>query len=116
LMRHRKEQAAWRLKLGLGKTDFVFTSPLGGMIDPTVFSEAFTKEAAGAGMTPITFHGLRHSHITHLLRAGVPVHVVSARAGHARPSITLDTYSHLLGGDDEKAAELADAMLRRALK
>jgi hypothetical protein len=27
-----------------------------------------------------------------------------------------DTYSHLLGGDDEKAAELADAMLRRALK
>jgi len=28
----------------------------------------------------------------------------------------LDSYSHLLGGDDEKAAELADAMLRRALK
>jgi hypothetical protein len=44
------------------------------------------------------------------------VHIVSARAGHARPSITLDSYSHLLGGDDEKAAELADAMLRRALK
>jgi integrase len=115
LTHHRKEQAAWRLKLGLGKTDFVFTSPLGGMIDPTVFSESFTKEARGAG-TPITFHGLRHSHITHLLRAGVPVHIVSARAGHARPSITLDTYSHLLGGDDEKAAELADAMLLRALK
>ena len=117
LARHRKEQAAWRLKLGMGKdpADLVFTSPMGAMIDPTVFSEAFTKEARAAGM-PITFHGLRHSHITHLLRAGVPVHIVSARAGHARPSITLDSYSHLLGGDDEKAAELADAMLRRALK
>ena len=82
---------------------------------PVSLPEAFIKEARAAGM-PITFHGLRHSHITHLLRAGVPVHIVSARAGHARPSITLDSYSHLLGGDDEKAAELADAMLRRALK
>jgi hypothetical protein len=46
----------------------------------------------------------------------VPVHVVSARAGHAKASITLDTYSHLIGGDDARAAEVADAMLRRALK
>jgi integrase len=62
------------------------------------------------------FHGLRHTHITHLLKAGVPVHVVSARAGHARASITLDAYSHLLGGEDEAAADIADAMLRRVLK
>jgi len=44
------------------------------------------------------------------------VHVVSARAGHARPSITLDTYAHLLGGEQERAAEQADAMLRQGLK
>ena len=31
-------------------------------------------------------------------------------------SITLDTYSHLLGGEDADAAERADEMLRRALK
>ena len=46
----------------------------------------------------------------------VPVHVVSARAGHARPSVTLDTYSHLLGAEDDDAAKRADDMLRRALK
>jgi hypothetical protein len=50
-----------------------------------------------------------------LLKSGVPVHVVSARAGHAKPSITLDTYSHLLGGEDNDAARQADEILRRVL-
>jgi integrase len=42
LTRHRKEQATWRLKLGMGKdsADLVFTTTLGAMIDPTAFSEA----------------------------------------------------------------------------
>ena len=43
-------------------------------------------------------------------------HIVSARAGHARASITLDTYSHLMTGDDASAAMQADEMLRRTLK
>jgi integrase len=76
--------------------------------------ESFTAEAAA--IKRVTFHALRHTHITHLLREGVPVHVVSARAGHANPNITLGTYAHLLGGDDERAADIAEAMLRRALK
>jgi hypothetical protein len=42
--------------------------------------------------------------------------VVAARAGHAKASVTLDVYSHLLGGDDDRAAEEADKMLTRALK
>lgn len=62
------------------------------------------------------FHGLRHLHITHLLKSGVPVHVVSARVGHARPSITFDAYSHVLGDEDALAAKQTDEMLRRALK
>jgi hypothetical protein len=28
------------------------------------------------------------------------MHVVSAWAGHSKPFITFDTYSHLLGGED----------------
>ena len=117
LTHHRKEQAALRLKLGLGKdsNDLVFTTQDGKMFDPACFAKAFVREVAAAGVKRISFHALRHTHITHLLRDGVPVHVVSARAGHARASITLDTYSHLLGGDDENAAARTDAMLQRAL-
>ena len=117
LEHHRKEQLEQRLKLGLGgRPEFVCTSPLGSIMDPNYVSDAFVKEAAAAGLKPITFHGLRHTHLTLLLKSGVPVHVVSARAGHARPSITLDTYCHLLGGEDNDAARHADAILQRVLK
>jgi integrase len=46
----------------------------------------------------------------------VPVHIVSARAGHSSPTITLTTYAHLIGGDDERAAEQAEAILKRLTK
>ena len=117
LERHRKAQLELRLKVGLGgRPDLVFTSPLGEMFNPNSVSEAFTNEVKRAGLKPITFHSLRHTHITLLLRSGIPVHVVSARAGHAKASITLDTYSHLLGGEDDHAASSADEMLQRLLK
>jgi len=35
-----------------------------------------------------------------LLKSAVPVHAEAARAGHARASTTLDSYSHLLGRED----------------
>jgi hypothetical protein len=44
------------------------------------------------------------------------VHIVSRRVGHANANITLGTYAHLLGGDDDRAAAQAEAMLRRTLK
>jgi integrase len=46
LARHRKEQSALRLKLGLGKdnANLVFTSAEGVIISPTVFSVAFMRE------------------------------------------------------------------------
>jgi integrase len=104
LEQHRKEQLEQRLKVGLGgRPDLVFTSPLGEMLHPDTLSEAFTNKVAAAGLKPITFHGLRHTHIT------------LARAGHAKPSITLDTYCHLLGGEDNDAAKQAEAILCRVL-
>ena len=114
LIQHRKEQAALRLKLGLGKSDLVFTSPEGRAIHPVVFCNTFTCKTRAAGLKT-KFHALRHLHITYLLKNGVPVHVVSARAGHSRASITLDAYSHLLGDEDELAAKQADEILRGAL-
>jgi integrase len=84
------------------------------MLFPDSFSEAFANEVAK--IKPITFHGLRHTHATLLLKSGVPVHVVSARLGHAKPSITLDTYCHLLGGEDNDAAKESEEILLRVLR
>jgi integrase len=118
LGRHRKEQSALRLRLGLGRdaNDLVFTTSEGSMLRPNTFTEAFSHEAKRAGLKPVRLHSLRHSHLSMLLRSGVPVHAVAARAGHARASTTLDSYLHLLGGEDNRAADKADEILRRALK
>ena len=43
------------------------------------------------------------------------MHVVSARAGHANPSVTLNIYAHLLSDDQESAAAVIDVALRQAL-
>ena len=44
----------------------------------------------------VTFHSLRHSHVTQLLKRGVNVKVVSERIGHATTSLTMDVYAHVL--------------------
>jgi integrase len=117
LRAYRKEHAELCLALGLGRVDLVFPRwPDDGLRHPSRFSKAFASEVKAATVSPITFHGLRHTHLTHLLRSGVPVHVVSARAGHANPTVTLNAYSHLLEGDQEKAAAVMDETLRAAIK
>ena len=50
-----------------------------------------------SGEVPQTWtpHWMRHSHATALLLSGVPVHVVSRRAGHVDVQTTLNTYAHV---------------------
>ena len=58
----------------------------------------------------LTFHGLRHSHATVLLRAGVPVRVFAERLGHVDPAMTLRVYQHVVPGmqrdAEARAAEI----------
>lgn len=118
LRSHRKDQSELRLKLGLGKDerDLVFPSWDWTVRNPSYFSKEFSREVAAAKLPHVTFHGLRHTHITHLPRSGIPVHVVSARAGHANPTVTLNIYAHLLPGQQEAAAAAFDIALRSALE
>jgi integrase len=59
----------------------------------------------------IGVHDLRHTHATFLLLDGVPLKVVSERLGHAKTSITLDTYAHILPGFQHLAVESIGAGL-----
>jgi len=59
------------------------------------------------GLLPLArLHDLRHVHATTLLLAGVPVHVVAARLGHADPSVTLRVYAHVIRDQVAEAAEV----------
>ena len=64
-----------------------------------------------AGLKHLRFHDLRHGAATLLLSAGVHPKVVQERLGHATVAITLDTYSHVLGGLQRDAADKVDELL-----
>jgi integrase len=111
LASHKKEQAVMRLRLGLGRdaADLMFTMPNGKPLHPVVLSHAFAQKFREAGLPPTKFHGLRHFHVSYLLKSGVPLHVVSARADTPTPP-SLSASMHLMGGEDERAAEQADKL------
>ena len=114
LQEHRAAQAEERLKLGLGRDSrgLVFTRADGEPLDPDSVSKGFRRLVTTAEVTPITFHGLRHSHISHLLMDGVHVKVVSERAGHANINITLSVYAAYIPSMQADAALRVEAWLR----
>lgn len=64
-----------------------------------------------AGVKRIKFHGLRHTCATLLLAAGVQANVVQRRLGHAKVSMTLDIYAHVLPAQQQDAAARLGALL-----
>jgi integrase len=117
LRQHRARQAETKLQLGgrYNDHDLVCTQADGSPWWSSGFDRAFRKARKQARVEDVRFHDLRHTHATQLLKAGVHPKVVSERLGHASIGITLDTYSHVMPGMQEEAAEKIDAGLRAAL-
>lgn len=106
LREHRRAQLEERLLIGEGwrDHDLVFCGPAGEPLHGDALSKVFLRLSASAKLPRIRFHDLRHSHATHLLAAGVPAHVVSARLGHTNVGFTLSTYAHVLPMQQASAA------------
>jgi integrase len=129
LREHRRRQLTERMRAGplWVESDLVFAAQNGAPIFPDTGAILMRKlirdhnEPATPGrgrghprqplprpsepLPPARLHDLRHVHATTLLLAGVPVHVVANRLGHADPSTTLKVYAHVLS---EQAAGAAD--------
>ena len=65
-----------------------------------------THNDQGEPLPHARLHDLRHVHATTLLLAGVPVHVVAARLGHADPSIMLRVYAYVISDQLTEAADI----------
>jgi len=63
----------------------------------------------------LSFHDLRHTCATLLLREGVNVKVVSEMLGHASITITLNIYAHVLPDMLGSVANAMEAALGGAL-
>jgi integrase-like protein len=98
LREHRRQQAEERHAAGSAWADnggLVFTSRWGEPLYPDTVSALMGKlisqhnksaTSPAAALPHARLHNLRHLHATTLLLAGVPVHVVAARLGHADPA------------------------------
>ena len=71
---------------------------------PDRLTQIFARLVAAAPVPRLRLHDLRHTHATLLLKAGVPIKVVSERLGHATPGFTMATYQHVLPGMQAEAA------------
>ena len=113
LREHRVRQAAHRLAYGASwqDHDLVFASAVGTPLDGNSISRRFVKLVAAANVPRIPFHGLRHTHATLLMKAGVHPKVVSERLGHANITLTLQTYSHVLPQMQQEAAAIFAAVV-----
>ena len=94
--------------------NLVCTKENGDFINPKAITELFGYRAKGIGLN-LTFHGLRHTHVSMLIKAGVPINVISARIGHSSPSITHDVYAHLMPGMSRDAADRFEQLLTESL-
>ena len=54
------------------------------------------RDLQSAGVPHFHPHDLRHRYASVKLREGVPLTDLAAQLGHAKKSLTLDTYSHVL--------------------
>jgi integrase len=108
LRNHYERQQADRLKAGERWKEYglIFTTSIGTPIPVGELLRTFYRLLADAGLPRIRFHDLRHTAASLMLNHGVPAIVVSKRLGHARVSITEDTYGHLLPGMQVEAARI----------
>ena len=88
----------------------------GSLWAPSAFTSAYRALLKRRGLSGPNFHALRHSHASHMLKAGVDPKLISARLGHSRTSFTMDVYAHLLPGADETAAERVNESMAAAME
>ncbi len=90
---------------------FVFPRNDGTPMRQNTISKRFNQYCKAAGIEGVTFHSLRHTHATELVKAGIHFKIIQSRLGHSSFAITMDTYSHIAPGEDREAAEVIKNVL-----
>lgn len=91
----------------------LFLAPRGGPLRHRTVYDEWKKAVERTGLVPQPrIHDLRHSHVSWLIAAGVPLPVIQARLGHESIKTTVDRYGHLLPDLQRAAADAASLAMR----
>ena len=103
----RKIQIDWQIVVkfselikGLPEDEPIFVGE--EKIYNSTVNDALTRHCKACGISEISIHGLRHTHASLLLFAGVSIASVARRLGHASMTTTQKTYLHIIQELDEK--------------
>jgi integrase len=77
----------------------VVTDKAGTPVHPERYSDELRRLLRRAGLRRITLHDSRHTTLTLMEHAGVPISIISKRAGHYDSAFTQKTYLH--AGDED---------------
>jgi integrase len=73
----------------------------------------FRRARKRAGLADsITFHDLRHFFASVLIASGCSIKQVQMALGHDSARITLDTYAHLMPGDEDRLRDAIESRFR----
>ena len=107
----RKIQIDWQIVVkfselikGLPEDQPIFVGE--SKIYNSTVNDALTRHCRECGISEISIHGLRHTHASLLLFAGVSIASVTRRLGHASMTTTQKTYLHIIQELENKDVDL----------
>ena len=89
--------------------DSVFVTKKGCAINTDTFrSRVFLKVLEKAGLRKTRIHDLRHTYASLLIQQGESLAYVRDQLGHHSIKVTVDTYGHLVPGENRTAVDKLD--------
>ena len=92
--------------------EYVITDEAGIPVHPEWYSDEFGRLLRRAGLRRITLHDSRHTTLTLMEHAGVPISIISKWAGHYDSAFTQKTYVHA-SDDDLQRGQAALAKIHK---
>lgn len=102
-------------RFGLSEDGRVFSSKFGGLLTGHLMSQALREVRRRAGLPGVTFHTLRHTYASLLIREGAHPKVIQTLLGHSSIRTTLDLYGHLFPGMGREMADRLNALRMGAM-
>ena len=78
---------------------------------PDTPSKIFQKIIKKYSLRKITFHSIRHTSISLLIREGIQAQIISRKAGHSGIQITHSIYSDFFDDEFQQTANVMDNIL-----
>lgn len=107
----RKIQIDWQIVVkfselvkGMPEDEPIFVGD--SKIYNSTVNDVLTRHCKACGISEISIHGLRHTHASLLLFAGVSIASVARRLGHASMTTTQKTYLHIIQELENKDVDL----------